>query len=183
MDYLLPFITLNYIFSRDNATVRTTFIPTPLISSYEISLSLIKFASIKFLKNKIEYAVHGRNEDYNSFALNASILLLSKMYRYMETVYPQGKLDIVGVPTDMEITADDNLNMAVYPEGNIEFIESEQTVIEQIEVLIRIGRAIAHHYFGNHLTPASWTDLWLSDGFANWLAYKAIEEVNICDKV
>ncbi len=33
---------------------------------------------------------------------------------------------------------------------------------------------LAHHWFGSVVTPASWDELWLNEGFATWLAPKAV---------
>ena len=33
---------------------------------------------------------------------------------------------------------------------------------------IVVAHELAHHWFGNHVTPGTWKDLWLSEGFATY---------------
>ena len=36
---------------------------------------------------------------------------------------------------------------------------------------------IAHQWFGNLVTMVYWDDIWLNEGFANWLEHKITHEV------
>lgn len=58
---------------------------------------------------------------------------------------------------------------------------SKQAAMGMESVLVH---EYAHHWFGNSVTPATWTDLWLNEGFAQYTQYLWEQEVyKFSDKV
>lgn len=53
------------------------------------------------------------------------------------------------------------------------------TVQRKRRIMQVIAHEIAHMWFGNLVTPKWWSDLWLKEGFANFMGYKAADYVNI----
>jgi len=41
---------------------------------------------------------------------------------------------------------------------------------------------IGHQWFGNLVTQSTWTDVWLSEGFATWIAAKMMDEEQPADR-
>jgi len=41
-----------------------------------------------------------------------------------------------------------------------------------------VGREVAHQWFGDLVTNASWNDVWLNESFAEWMSYKATQQLN-----
>ena len=46
-----------------------------------------------------------------------------------------------------------------------------------------VAHEIAHQWFGNLVTAASWDEIWLNEAFATWMAVKATDRFNPAWKV
>jgi hypothetical protein len=79
--------------------------------------------------------------------------------------YPWPKLDLIAVP---ELEA-----AGIETTGTI-FFREEALRASRSRVASLVAHEVAHQWFGSLVTPASWDELWLSEGFATWLAAKAV---------
>ena len=41
-----------------------------------------------------------------------------------------------------------------------------------------VGHEVAHQWFGDLVTNASWNDVWLNESFSEWMSYKATQQLN-----
>lgn len=139
-------------------------------SNYPISTYLIFFAVGKYIQIEENYeSIKGNNlkiqyfveSDYIDKA-KADFSNTKKMLRFMEDYfceYPfiKDKYGIVLVPGELIM---ENQTITSIKEDLI----TGNGDVEQILI-----HELAHHWFGNLVTPKSWHHLWLSEGFANYV--------------
>ena len=96
-------------------------------------------------------------------AVDAANEALTFYESYLGVPYPREKLDLVVVPA---FEAD-----GMESSGAIVFRAAALRDPKRTETLV--AHEVAHQWFGSLATPESWADLWLSEGFATWIAAKA----------
>jgi len=102
-------------------------------------------------------------------ALDAATDALGYLENYLGIAYPWGKLDLIVIPS-FEVDGMESTGAIVFRGGAIADSERAATLV---------AHEVAHQWFGSLVTPRSWADLWLSEGFATWIAAKATgSEVN-----
>jgi puromycin-sensitive aminopeptidase len=92
--------------------------------------------------------------------------------------YPWPKLDLVIVP-DYEAAAIET-TAALYFRESAVHVAAESGTAGPNAVTGLVAHELAHQWFGSLVSPASWCELWLSEGFATWLADKVTaDEVEV----
>lgn len=87
----------------------------------------------------------------------------AEMIDYFETIFGPYPFDQYGV-----VVADVNLNFALETQTISLFGKNiiQPDVVTSAETII--AHELAHQWFGNSLTPATWQDIWLNEGFATY---------------
>ncbi len=73
--------------------------------------------------------------------------------------YPYDSYGVVGVPENLAYALE-NQTLSLF---GVDSLASDSLFIEQIQ-----AHELAHQWFGNHVSPATWDDIWLNEGFASW---------------
>jgi len=98
---------------------------------------------------------------------------------YFGTPYPLPKLDLIAGPGQSEFFG------AMENWGAIFFFEQDVLVDPKVtdegdkrSRWVTIAHEMAHQWFGDLVTMAWWDDLWLNEGYASWMEYKAVAQLH-----
>jgi alanyl aminopeptidase len=151
---------------------RVTFAPTVPLPSYLIAFAVGPFEIVdagRAGKNNVPVRIvtpRGRAAEAEA-ARAATPQLLARLEEYTGIPYPFDKLD----------------HLALI-EGAFGAIENPGLITYRQRVLLgksagmrgTMAHELAHQWFGNLVTMSGWEDVWLSEGFATWMAAKLRDE-------
>lgn len=165
--------------SAGNGVKRIRFAETPRMSTYLLAFAIGEFESISARTangTKVSvWATPGKKEQ-GRFALEIACKLLPFYEEYFGIRYPLPKLDLIAAP-DFESGAMENWGIVTFRETAILRDEKKSSAANRQRVAIVVAHELAHMWFGNLVTMAWWTHLWLNESFAEWCSTNALDHL------
>jgi alanyl aminopeptidase len=100
--------------------------------------------------------------------------LLAWLEDYTGIPYPFDKLDHLAL-LDGAFGAVENPGLITYRQGILLAAPEADTAERQRQMRSTMAHELAHQWFGNLVTMSKWEDVWLSEGFATWMAAKIMD--------
>lgn len=163
----------------EGASVVHRFRTTPPMPTYLVSVAVGRFDVLAGRAAGVPLRVltaPGKRAQAH-YALQATQQLLPYYTDYFGVPFALPKLDQLAVPSTRWGAMED-WGLISYAEDLLLYDPKSSSPDTQREVYATVAHEIAHQWFGNLVTAASWEEIWLNEAFATWLQDKATDRFN-----
>ncbi len=171
---------MNPTSTQDEGAMRVhRFAPTPPMPSYLVAVAVGRFDALPGQAAGVPLRVlsaPGKREQ-GAYALEVLGQLLPYFNGYFGVPYALPKLDLLAVPSNRQGAMED-WGLISFAESTLLFDPATSSVQSRRGIFSIVAHELAHQWFGNLVTAASWEEIWLNEAFATWLAAKATDRFN-----
>ncbi|XP_019878515.1 aminopeptidase N isoform X3 [Aethina tumida] len=156
----------------DSSVPMSTYLVAFLVSDFE-------FRSGEPTKDSnVTFKIWARKDaiDQVEFARDIGPKFLEYYEKFFDIKYPLPKQDMVAL-SDFSAGAMENWGLITYREAYLLFDPKVSSKTSQHSIASVIAHELAHQWFGNLVTMKWWTDLWLNEGFATYMAAVAVDNL------
>jgi len=159
---------------------RVRFAQTPKMSTYLLFVGVGDFERIHSIVDGVDVGVIVKRGDTGkaAYALEQAGALLHYYNGYFGTPFPLPKLDLIAAPGQISGGSMENWGAIFYSQNHLLFDPASSTEEDRQLVFLVVSHEMAHQWFGDLVTMAWWSDLWLNEGFARWMQTFAADDLH-----
>lgn len=157
----------------ENSVPMSTYLVAYLVSDFEHST-----AEPRDSADNVTFNIWVRKNAINQveFAKEVGPRALRYYEEFYDLPFPLPKQDMIAIP-DFSAGAMENWGLITYRETALLYDKNISTAENRHRVASVIAHELAHQWFGNLVTMKWWTDLWLNEGFATYMAALAVHNL------
>ncbi len=158
---------------RPDGRAEHRFAQTPSMPAYLVAVAVGDFDRLEGRSGRTPLAIYTERGKAATaaYAMAATQQVLPFYERYFGVPYALPKLDELAVPS-VRSGAMEDWGLISYIEEALLFDAARDPQARQQFIFSIVAHEIAHQWFGNLVTAASWNDIWLNEAFAEWIAEK-----------